>query len=648
MLCFKKILLLSLFALTPLLSYASSNSELEQQRTTFQQAKKSLEKKDFAQFNQLKKQLGNYPLRNYLEYRYLRSKLHKINPDSIAQFIQQNNDAFYASRLRNIWLDHLAKNRQWQLYLKHYQTPQPSARQCTHVKALIATGQHLKALVDIPSLWLVGKSQHKNCDFAFQYWQDKGKLTDKLRWQRLKLALQNQQFSLATYLAKSVKETIAAKQLISHWQKMQYTPLAQLQLLPFKKNSYKKSKWLDRNMMDKHLVQYGLARLSRKSTEKAFRQWQRLAPLYTFSRQQRHDIQANIANRAALNRQDNTLTFFGDLPNEHWRVRAALWQQDWPAVKKAIKTLSLEEQETNRWQYWLARSDAALGNRHQADKIYHKLMLERDYYGFLAADKLGKKYHMNHQSLAFKKSRIEQLSKRRDIAHLHEFYVLNMSLESRRQAYYLKQKLPKRELEILATLTHQWGWHNQTIALLGKAQSWDDLNLRFPVVYEQKMIQAGRNTKLDPSWLLGVARQESAFNPKARSPVGARGLMQLMPATGKSIAKQIKQPLKGLSELVNPSRNIQLGSAYLRHVYDAKQKNPVLATASYNAGPHRIARWLPKKTLPADIWIENIPFNETRKYTANVISYAAIFDYQRQRPITPLFKRMPAIEPKKP
>jgi soluble lytic murein transglycosylase len=124
--------------------------------------------------------------------------------------------------------------------------------------------------------------------------------------------------------------------------------------------------------------------------------------------------------------------------------------------------------------------------------------------------------------------------------------------------------------------------------------------------------------------------------------------MQLMPATGKSIANRIKQPLKNLDELINPARNIQLGSAYLRHVYDNNQENPVLATASYNAGPHRIARWLPKQTLPADIWIENIPFNETRKYTSNVISYAAIFDYQRKRTITPLSKRMPAIKPKTP
>ena len=644
----KKIFLFSLLLHLPTHGLATSDIVLEQQRTIFQKAKKALEKRNITQFNRLKKQLGDYPLSNYLEYRYLRSRLNQSNSKKIEQFLHQNSNTFYGSKLRNVWLDHLAKKRQWKLFLKHYQLPQPSSRQCSRIKALIATNQHSLALSELPSLWLVGKSQHKNCDFPFQYWQTKGKLTNTLRWQRLNLALKNQQFLLANYLAKSVKDKTAAKRFILRWQKMHYNPHSQLKLLPLKEKKNTALRSINFNISDKNLVQYGLARLSRKSTSKAFRQWQRLASFYNFSPQQKHSIQANIANRAALNRQDNALTFFGDLKNEHWRVRSALWQQDWAAVQLAIQSLSHEQQNTNRWQYWLARSYAALGDQHKADQTYHKLMLERDYYSFLAADKLGKNYHMSHHPFTFKKARLDQFSKRRDIASLYEFYVLNMDLESRQQAYYLNQKLNKYELEMLATFTNQWGWHNQTIALLGKAQSWDALNLRFPVVFEQNMIQASRDNKLDASWLMGIARQESAFDPKARSPVGALGLMQLMPSTAKSIAKRIKQPLKGPYELVNPSRNIELGSAYLKHVYKINHNNPVLATASYNAGPYRVSRWLPKNKLPADIWIENIPFTETRRYTRNVITYAAIFDYQRQRTITPLSIRMPAINPKTP
>ena len=255
---------------------------------------------------------------------------------------------------------------------------------------------------------------------------------------------------------------------------------------------------------------------------------------------------------------------------------------------------------------------------------------------------------MNHNPIQFAQIELDALSQRPAVIRLNEFYTLNMNIEARRQAYVLKLKLSPKELQILATLTHKWGWHNQTITLLGKAKYWDALDLRFPIVYDTAILKAGKTNGLDPSWLFGIARQESAFNPQARSHVGATGLMQLMPKTGKLIARLINKPLKRTSELLNPDRNIQLGSAYLRRMYDKNQQNPVLATASYNAGPHRIARWLPKEELAADIWIENIPFNETRKYTSNVISYAAIFDFQRKQTIIPLSQRMPAVKPKTP
>ena len=647
MVFFNKLLLCSLALIVPLISHAADNKTLEQQRTQFQLALKALQNEQLDQFHSHKKKLNAYPLKNYLEYRYLRAYIDTINPNHIAKFIKQNRHSFYANRLRDSWLNNLAKNKQWPQYLKHYQAPQSPRHQCTRLTALINTGKQQQALKDTPALWLVGQSQHKNCDAAFRFFESKGQLTDELRWQRIQLAIDRQQFSLASYLVKSVEHPTAGKKLISRWQRMHKNPLSQLQLMPAA-TSKGLPKFISAQTQNKALIEYGLTRLARKSTEKAFSQWQRLKHNYTFSLVEQHAIQGNIANRAALNRQDKTLLFYGDTPHQHWRARAALWQQDWPATQKAIRSLNLEEQNTTRWQYWLARSYAAQGQQHKADQIYHKLMFQRDYYGFLSADKLGKDYHVNHQSLTFSQQQLDAFSNRLEIQQLHEFYVLSLNTEARQQAYYLQNTLPKRDLEMLAVLTHSWGWHNQTIALLGKAKSWDDLNLRFPVVYEKSLIQAGNVTKLDPSWLLGVARQESAFNVKARSRVGARGLMQLMPKTARSIAKRIKAPLKNLSELINPTRNIQLGSAYLRQVYDDNQSNPVLATASYNAGPHRVSRWLPKKTLPADIWIENIPFNETRKYTANVITYAAIFDHQRKQDITPLHKRMPAVRPKKP
>lgn len=643
-----KTLFLSLFllALSPL-SYATDPA-LNKQRTLFQQAKKALQTNQTTQFTKLRNQLENYPLQAYLDYLYLQHRLNHVDSKTIATFLEQHPNTFFADRLRKSWLNRLASTREWGLFLEHYQEPQSIARQCLRLQALIATGHKEHAFVDVPALWLVPRSQNKACDPVFKQWQNAGLLTDDLRWQRVQLALYDNQFSLAKYLAKSLDNAKEAKAWISRWQKIHSNPLSLLKQLPAKPPTNQDVSLTHDIAISRDIIKHGLQRLARKSTDKAFEAWQRIEPAYSFTEQDKLTIRRYIANRAALNREDRTLEFFGDIPAEPWRVRAALWQQDWPAVQQAIYSLNSTEQQSSRWQYWLARSQDQLGQQQLANETYQSLASDRDFYSFLAADKLKQDYQMNHNPIQFTEEEFKAFSQRPAIRRLNEFYALNMGLESRRQAYALKLKLSKRELQLLATLTHQWGWHNQTISLLGKAKYWDALDLRFPVVYDEAIVKEGKNNKLDPSWLLGIARQESAFNPLARSHVGASGLMQLMPKTASLIARLIKKPLRRQSELLSPDRNIQLGSAYLRKMYDDKQQNPVLATASYNAGPHRISRWLPKKNMAADIWIENIPYKETRRYTRSVLSYTAIFDHQRKQTIIPLAQRMPAVKAKTP
>jgi len=624
----------------PQTSYATPNSSLTAQRVLFQQAQKALQTHQITRFKKLKAQLKTYPLHAYLDYLYLRHRLDHNNNSTIAAFINKNKGTFYADRLHNGWLNRLARDKKWSLFLSHYKESTAASRQCHRLQALIATGKTQQALVETSPLWLVGKSQNKACDPVFKYWQDQGQLTDDLRWQRIMLALADNQFSLAQYLAKSLSNPTEAKDLIQRWQQAHTSPLTFLNKLNNKKSQD--------TAIHREMIIHSIERLARKSTDKAFEAWQRLQANYSFSEQNKLNIHRYIGNRAALSREDRTLEYFAGVPAETWRARAALWQQDWQAAKEAILDLNYTDQYSSRWQYWLARSQAALGNKQAANETYQALIMDRDFYSFLAADQLQQPYQMNHNPIPFQPSELDELSQRPAVIRLTEFYALNMGLESRRQAYALKITLSPYELQLLATLTHQWGWHNQTIALLGKARYWDALDLRFPIVYDTAILKASQKNGLDPSWLFGITRQESAFNPSARSHVGATGLMQLMPKTGQLIARLINQPLKKTSELLNPDRNIQLGSAYLRRMYDQNQHNPVLATASYNAGPHRIKRWLPTQDLPADIWIENIPFKETRHYTQTVLSYAAIFDYQRKQTIKPLADRMPVVKAKIP
>lgn len=620
---------------------ANTEQELKQQRTTFQQAKKALETLQLAQFNTLRDKLDDYPLQHYLDYLYLRHRLNFTDTKTISEFIENNPNTFYADRLRDSWLVYLAKNKKWSTFLNHFPSMPTTPQQCLRLQALIETGKAKQALADTAELWLVGHSQDKNCDAPFKYWQDHGLLTNELRWQRIQLALHENQFSLAKYLAKSLTPSHQAHTWIPLWEQSHHQPLKLLQ-------QHTTSKLKKDNEISREIIKHAIERLSRKSTDQAYAYWQNIQSAYKFNKHDKTSIQSTIANKAALNREQRTLEYFGDLANEEWRVRAALWQQDWAAVQKAVLSLNTDNQISTRWQYWLGRSQAELGNKQSANQTFQNLIMHRDYYAFLAADQLGQPYQMNHRPIVFEKTELDTFSKLPAVARLREFYSLDMQLEARRQAYELKQSMTPRELQLLATLTHKWQWHNQTIALLGKAQYWDALDLRFPIVYDNAILEASKINGVDASWLFGIARQESAFNPHAHSHVGASGLMQLMPKTATLIAKLINKPLKSTSELLNPERNIQLGSAYLRRMYDQNQQNPVLATASYNAGPHRVSRWLPEKLLPADIWIENIPFNETRGYATSVLSYSAIFDYQRKKTIIPLSDRMPAVKPKTP
>lgn len=645
----KLVIIGSLWLLLPALCHATDNTLLNKQRSIFQQAHSALNTNQINKFKSLKQQLDGYPLQAYLDYLYLRHRLNHTNNTVIAQFLSDNHGTFYADRLRNIWLDRLAKNKKWQTFLDNYQQPQSVSRQCLRLQALIATKQYEQAFTEVPALWLVPRSQHKACDPAFKIWQERGLLTDELRWQRIKLSLQDNQFSLATFLAKSIQNSDSVKAWISRWQKIHRDPLPLLKQLPGTSPPSKQTISLLQDVdISREIIQHGIARLSRKSTDQAFENWQRIQPAYRFSEQEKLFVRRDIAKRSALRHEDRALEFFGDIPAEPWRVRAALWQQNWPAVQQAVLSLNSDEQQSPRWQYWLSRSQVELGNEITAYKTFQNLMVERDYYAFLSADQLDSPYQMNHNPIVFTQDELDEIAQRPAVARLREFYALNMTIESRRQAYKLMQTLSTRDIELLATLTYQWNWYNQTIALLGKAKYWDALNLRFPIIYDTAILKAGKTNGIDPSWLFGIARQESAFNPHARSHVGATGLMQLMPKTGKLIARLINRPLKKTSELLNPDRNIQLGSAYLRRMYDKNQHNPVLATASYNAGPHRVKGWLPEQEMSADIWIENIPFDETRKYTSNVLSYAAVFDYQRKQKIKPLSDRMPAVKAKTP
>ncbi len=182
-----------------------------------------------------------------------------------------------------------------------------------------------------------------------------------------------------------------------------------------------------------------------------------------------------------------------------------------------------------------------------------------------------------------------------------------------------------RQLLAAAALASRNEWYERAIYTADRTKVLHDFALRFPTPYRDLMREYTAELELDEAWVYGLIRQESRFVVSARSSAGAGGLMQIMPSTAKWIAKRM-----GLKdhhrELVNQvDTNISMGTYYLRQVMDTLDENPVLASAGYNAGPRRAARWRDTGPLDGDIYTETIPFPETRGYVQKVMSNAMYY-----------------------
>jgi soluble lytic murein transglycosylase len=192
-------------------------------------------------------------------------------------------------------------------------------------------------------------------------------------------------------------------------------------------------------------------------------------------------------------------------------------------------------------------------------------------------------------------------------------------------------------------LASGWGWHLQAIAAAAKLGLFDDYDLLYPRPYDAEVRRAAASSRLPPSLIYAVIRQESLYRADAASSAGALGLMQLLPATAQATARRTGAPSPSRADLLLPSVNVPLGSAFLRSLLDRADGQLPLAIAGYNAGPAAARRWLPATPIETDVWVENIPFNETRAYVQRVHWHALVFDWltdRKPRDVSPWLGRV--------
>jgi len=612
---------LAWIVLFPLLfSGAVFGNTLNQQRNDFLQAEKLLAQGNNAAFMAVSAALIDYPLYPYLQYQWLKDNLHQA--DQVLSFLAVYKDTRYAGLLKSKWLDYLAKNEQWNDFIQHYEATENTALECQYSLAIYKTGNQQQALSEAKRLWLTGDSLPQECDALLSALIMSPGFTPELVWQRFELALNKDNVSVAEYVRRSMNKV--DQDLADVWLRIHQKP-----------ELIENSGFLNPQMG--RLFAHGVDRLAKSDLSLAIRLWDDRKETFLIDNQTAQQLERSLAISLARSRNPGAYYRLSLLPSvdpevNEWKVRAALLEQNWQHVAEALAGLTVQERQDPKWQYWLARSLDKTGNSLLAQDVYTKLAEDRSFYGFLAADTVNKPYQFANKPIFPAVNELENLANEIDFKVVRELKFLNRDVEAERQWWYAVKKLSKERLMIAAKLAQQWHWDQVAIATLVKADYWDDLSLRFPVYYSNQVHNNAALHNLDPAIVFGLIRQESIFNKDAESAVGARGLMQVMPKTGMQIAGELKEKWLSDNSLFNPDVNVRYGAFYYKKLLKQFRGHFALAIAAYNAGAGRVSKWLPSaEPVPADIWIETIPFKETRKYVTSVLSYAIIYQQLIQR-----------------
>ncbi len=596
---------------------------IEKQRRLFHDASFALNKNQITKFNRLLKQLDDYPAKPYLAYDAFRRNVSRQKPEQVELFLQRYADFPFAYHARGRWLDVLARRGDWENYLTFFDGRANTRLQCLSFQGRLKLNQLDGLSKEIGKIWLRGYSQPDQCDTAFSYYLKNHEQPDQVIWLRIEKAFKARRPNLALYLGKKLDPESRA--IVETWYRAHQRPESSLKKLTEGADS-------DHN---RAIIVHAIDRLARRNALKALDSWNLIRDQFAFTREQIDQAQLRIALSAASQHEPEARALLSGLDpevmNDQAYLRLARIQlrgRDWQGLLHTINRMPAHLQEENEWRYWLSRSMEAEGQLNGSLSLLEELSNKSSYYGFLAADRLEREYRIEQENAT--SSEIDEesiLADNPNMLRARELFYLDRLVDARREWFQALRYLDQDQMKQAATLASKWQWHDSAIRTVAKTPHRSDYSLRFPMPYKEQVLEHAQARKLDPSLIYGVMRRESLFDPLARSSVGALGLMQLMPSTARGVAHSLgmKRPRK--SDILRVENNIRFGTHYLRTVMNRFDNNVALAAAAYNAGPRNVRRWLPRdNVMSADLWVETVPFKETRNYVQAVLAYSTVFD----------------------
>jgi len=639
------------------LSCFSSPSLALSDQALFQHARESYNAKNEAALADDVAELNaqEYLLAPYADYWLMLLRLDKADSDEVQSFLGKYGNFPFAERLRGEWLKKLGKQQDWQLFFEQYTNykREDIAVQCYALLGKsIAEGAGADIAAQTRKLWMTTADLPSSCSPLFDSMQKAGALTSDDLWERFRMALQNGKLPLAKSIAGRIADfdetDLKLLDIANQTPKALLDDKAKVVKTIRKKTvttkisaSFKTRAGIEANL-------FALDRLARSNVPDAAAVLGQMQ--YKFAADDRAFAWGRLAYHAARTHHPDALEYYAlakntglDKEQLAWKARAALRIQDWDALDAAISAMQSEQQQEGGWRYWKARALNERGFTVEANKILGPLSRERHYYGWLAAEDMESSIGNVEQEYKVTDAEVTAVASQPAIKRSLELQKLGMRWEAKAEWVWATRNYDDKQLLAASAYAMRQEWYDIAITTADNTKQLHDFNLRYPTPYRDLFRAAAENEGVDEAWVYGLARQESRFMHYAKSGVGAAGLMQIMPATAKWAAKRMGLDGYNNDLIHDLTTNVGIGTYYIRYTFEMMNGQAVMATAAYNAGPSRAKRWMGSEPMEAAIYIETIPFAETRNYVQKVMANAQMYAPRLGRSVSSLKSRLGVI-----
>jgi soluble lytic murein transglycosylase len=622
------LILLACALLTPFsVRSAEARDPFEKVRETFRKAYEQVDDPT------AKRRPDSEPLRNYPLYPYLQAaRIRRALADAGAELgsVDQRAQTFityYESEpvgkgLRRVWLASLAERGHWEQFLDQYRANlADDALECQSFTARIELERTNDLAPLIAKRWLTPRSL-PDCERAFEWLREQNALTPELIEQRARMALKEANSGFAREIAAFLPAERAAPVL--QWASLLDDPQRQIEALIA----------TPATTVEDEALLAGWTRYARRDRDLAMRRFDAFTRARGFTETTASRYALALALALAWDRSKDALRYFDrvaavDLDDYalEWEARASIWNSDWRRLANTIAAMSDTQRGLTRWRYWAARAAEHNDDAKLARQLYESTLTDDNYYSVAAASRLGQTFAPHPERLVIDDVQLKQIEQLPALVRARELFFSDLRDLANQEWAYGFDMLPQTARPQAVQLASRWGWHDQAIMTAAQLRLFNDYTVLYPQPFDREVRAASELSKLPRELIYGVMRQESLYRTDAVSSAGARGLLQMMPDTARRTARAWKQPKPTDDALFDPKVAIVLGAAQLRTLLDRFGGQTLVALAAYNAGPNAAGRWIPPQPVEADVWIENIPYNETRTYVQRILWHNLVFNW---------------------